>query len=219
MNAAGGRFPFGVASTDLTLPGPCIARPSPEAPSSPFAWDTFLPDCDIRRQGDESGPDPTEVSSSEFLYPSAFETSQPSPCSQNRSLEFVSVEQACRSGVSTKRRRLREVSCFMRAAGFLVGSTLFLMGCSQAIDYTYSKRNFTNSTFEADLSACRRAQPDDAMVRQIPYRPGSQRSTPWHALQAGSHERIVRRRAQSAEVPTPRPSASFMGTQLREWKS
>jgi hypothetical protein len=159
------RFPFGVASTDLTLPGPCIARPSPEAPSSPFAGDTFLPDCDIRRQGDESGPDPTEVSSSEFLYPSAFETSQPSPCSQNRSLEFVSVEQACRSGVSTKRRRLREVSCFMRAAGFLVGSTLFLMGCSQAIDYTYSKRNFTNSTFEADLSACRRAQPDDAMVR------------------------------------------------------
>ena len=53
----------------------------------------------------------------------------------------------------------------MRAAGFLVGSTLFLMGCSQAIDYTYSKKNFTNSTFEADLSACRCAQPDDAMVR------------------------------------------------------
>ena len=35
-----------------------------------------------------------------------------------------------------------------------MGSTLFLMGCSQAIDYTYSKRNFTNSSFEADLSAC-----------------------------------------------------------------
>jgi hypothetical protein len=69
----------------------------------------------------------------------------------------------------------------MRAAGFLLGSALFLAGCSQAINYTYSKKNFTTTTFESDLSACRhqpspiaayqasspeqRTQLDDTMVR------------------------------------------------------
>ena len=69
----------------------------------------------------------------------------------------------------------------MRAMGFLLGSTLLLTACSQAINYTYSKKNFTSPTFDADLSACRRQSPsisafqatpsdqraqlDDAMVR------------------------------------------------------
>jgi PBP1b-binding outer membrane lipoprotein LpoB len=43
----------------------------------------------------------------------------------------------------------------MKAIGFLLGSALFLAGCSQAINYTYSKKNFTSPTFEADLSACK----------------------------------------------------------------
>jgi ABC-type uncharacterized transport system involved in gliding motility auxiliary subunit len=69
----------------------------------------------------------------------------------------------------------------MRAMGFLLASNLFLTACSQVINYTYSKKNFTSPTFETDLSACRhqspsisafqatppdqRAQLDDAMVR------------------------------------------------------
>jgi hypothetical protein len=69
----------------------------------------------------------------------------------------------------------------MKATCFLLGCVMLMAGCSQAIDYTYSKRNFASSTFEADLSACRhrsppisafqtltqeqRAQLDDASVR------------------------------------------------------
>ena len=56
----------------------------------------------------------------------------------------------------------------MRAAGFLVGSTLFLMGCSQAIDYTYSRKNFSSSTFEADLSACKRQGPSISAFQTPP---------------------------------------------------
>jgi len=47
----------------------------------------------------------------------------------------------------------------MRSAAVVVGSVFVLTGCSQAIDYTYSKRNFTSSTFEGDLSACKRQSP------------------------------------------------------------
>ena len=43
----------------------------------------------------------------------------------------------------------------MKASGVLLGSTLLLAGCSQAINYTYSKKNFTSPTFEVDLSACK----------------------------------------------------------------
>ena len=43
----------------------------------------------------------------------------------------------------------------MKATVFVVGSTLFLAACSQAINYTYSKRNFASPTFEADLSTCK----------------------------------------------------------------
>ncbi len=43
----------------------------------------------------------------------------------------------------------------MRAICFLLGSTFLLVSCSQALDYTYSKKNFTTSSFQADLSACR----------------------------------------------------------------
>ena len=65
----------------------------------------------------------------------------------------------------------------MKAIALLLGGTL-LTGCSQTINYTYSKKNFTSPTFEADLSICRRpkspahktvgeqgVQPSDAMVR------------------------------------------------------
>jgi hypothetical protein len=69
----------------------------------------------------------------------------------------------------------------IKATCVLLGCEVVLPGCSQAIDYTYSKRNFTSSTFETDLSACRhkgpslsafqtpsqgqRAQLDDAAVQ------------------------------------------------------
>jgi hypothetical protein len=43
----------------------------------------------------------------------------------------------------------------MKATGFLLGSALLLPACSQAINYTYSKRNFASPTFEADLSTCK----------------------------------------------------------------
>jgi hypothetical protein len=36
-----------------------------------------------------------------------------------------------------------------------LGGCLCLTACSQAIDYTYSKRDFTTPKFEADLAACR----------------------------------------------------------------
>ena len=39
----------------------------------------------------------------------------------------------------------------MRAAAVLIGRVFVLAACSQAIDYTYSRKNFSSSTFEADL--------------------------------------------------------------------
>ena len=69
----------------------------------------------------------------------------------------------------------------MKAACCLLGSNLLLAACSQAINYTYSKKNFTSPTFEADLSSCKhynssvmgyqpspreqKARMDDATVR------------------------------------------------------
>jgi hypothetical protein len=47
----------------------------------------------------------------------------------------------------------------MKATCLLLGCVVVLADCSQAIDYTYSKRNFWSSTFEADLSACRHRSP------------------------------------------------------------
>jgi PBP1b-binding outer membrane lipoprotein LpoB len=47
----------------------------------------------------------------------------------------------------------------MKAISLLIGCGVLMGGCSQAIDYTYSKRNFTSSTFEADLSACKHQRP------------------------------------------------------------
>jgi hypothetical protein len=46
----------------------------------------------------------------------------------------------------------------MKARSLLLGCVLMLAGCTQAINYTYSKRNFTGPTFEADLSECKRHQ-------------------------------------------------------------
>jgi len=44
----------------------------------------------------------------------------------------------------------------MKARCLSLGCVLLLVGCSQAANYTYSKRNFTGPTFEADLSECKR---------------------------------------------------------------
>ena len=47
----------------------------------------------------------------------------------------------------------------MKAICFPFGCAMLLTACSQALDYTYSKRNFSSSTFQADLSACKRQRP------------------------------------------------------------
>lgn len=44
----------------------------------------------------------------------------------------------------------------MRETCLVLGCALMLGDCSQASNYTYSKRNFTSPTFEADLSECKR---------------------------------------------------------------
>ena len=56
----------------------------------------------------------------------------------------------------------------MKAIGFLLGSTLFLAACTQAINYTYSRKNFTSPTFEADLSACKHPQVTITAYQKIP---------------------------------------------------
>jgi hypothetical protein len=43
-----------------------------------------------------------------------------------------------------------------------------LPACSQTIDYTYSKGNFTSSTFDADLSACKRQSPPISAFQNPP---------------------------------------------------
>ena len=50
----------------------------------------------------------------------------------------------------------------MKAISALLVSALLLTGCSQAIDYFYSKDNFTARSFDADLSDV------DGKVRQLP---------------------------------------------------
>jgi hypothetical protein len=47
---------FGSASKDPIPPGLLVARPNPGAPPYLSKNSEFLPGCDIRRQGDESGP-------------------------------------------------------------------------------------------------------------------------------------------------------------------
>jgi hypothetical protein len=56
----------------------------------------------------------------------------------------------------------------MKATGFLLGSTLLLAACSQAINYTYSRKNFTSPTFEADLSACELHKSTITAYQKIP---------------------------------------------------
>jgi hypothetical protein len=56
----------------------------------------------------------------------------------------------------------------MKATGFLLGSTLLLAACSQAINYTYSRKNFTSPTFEADLSACKLHKSTITAYQKIP---------------------------------------------------
>src|SRR5271154_5991940 len=48
------------------------------------------------------------------------------------------------------------VKMVARPVVFLMASTFVLVGCSQITDYSYSRKNFTTSTFESDLAACRR---------------------------------------------------------------
>ena len=56
----------------------------------------------------------------------------------------------------------------MKATGFLLGSTLLLAACSQAINYTYSRKNFTSPTFEADLAACKLHKSTITAYQKIP---------------------------------------------------
>jgi hypothetical protein len=53
----------------------------------------------------------------------------------------------------------------MKATGFLVGSALFLTACSQAINYTYSKKNFSSPTIEA---ACKHHKSPVMSYQQVP---------------------------------------------------
>jgi PBP1b-binding outer membrane lipoprotein LpoB len=53
----------------------------------------------------------------------------------------------------------------MKAISALLVSALLLTGCSQAIDYFYSKDNFTARSFDADLSECRRQSPSIAALQ------------------------------------------------------
>jgi hypothetical protein len=56
----------------------------------------------------------------------------------------------------------------MKAMGFLLGSALFLAACTRAINYTYSKKNFTSPTFEADLSACKHGKSPVTSYQEVP---------------------------------------------------
>jgi hypothetical protein len=49
----------------------------------------------------------------------------------------------------------------------LLGCTVLLTACSQTIEYTYSKGNFTSSTFEADLSACKHQRPSVSAFQKL----------------------------------------------------
>jgi hypothetical protein len=49
----------------------------------------------------------------------------------------------------------------------VVGSVFMLTACSQVIDYTYSRKDFTSSTFEADLSACRHQRPSVSAFQKL----------------------------------------------------
>ena len=53
----------------------------------------------------------------------------------------------------------------MKATGFLVGSALFLAACSQAINYTCSKKNFRSPTIEA---ACKHQKSPVMSCQQVP---------------------------------------------------
>jgi hypothetical protein len=59
-------------------------------------------------------------------------------------------------------------TCVMRAAAVLVGSVFVLTACSQTIDYTYSRKNFSSSTFEADLSTCKHRNPSISAFQTPP---------------------------------------------------
>jgi hypothetical protein len=59
-------------------------------------------------------------------------------------------------------------SPLMKATVLLLSSALFLAACSQAINYTYSKKNFTSSNFEVDISACKRHSSPFSAYQEIP---------------------------------------------------
>jgi hypothetical protein len=72
------------------------------------------------------------------------------------------------SGDSVSMRRWGCLGSDVRAAAVLIGSVFVLAACSQAIDYTYSRKNFSSSTFEADLSACKRQGPSISAFQTPP---------------------------------------------------
>ena len=66
----------------------------------------------------------------------------------------------------------------MKAVSAALTSALLVSGCSQIIDYHYSKSDFITGSFDADISQCKRQntsadsvelrtrEREDAMVRQ-----------------------------------------------------
>ena len=72
------------------------------------------------------------------------------------------------NGDSVSMRRWGCLGSDVRAAAVLIGSVFVLAACSQAIDYTYSRKNFSSSTFEADLSACKRQGPSISAFQTPP---------------------------------------------------
>jgi PBP1b-binding outer membrane lipoprotein LpoB len=56
----------------------------------------------------------------------------------------------------------------MKAGCLLLCCALMLAGCSQVINYTYSKKNFTSPIFKADLSECKRHR---SLVNAYPAEP------------------------------------------------
>jgi hypothetical protein len=57
----------------------------------------------------------------------------------------------------------------MKASCVLFCCVVMLAGCSQAINYTYSKKNFTSALFDADLSECKR-HPSSVTAHQAAHR-------------------------------------------------
>ena len=53
----------------------------------------------------------------------------------------------------------------MKAKWFLLMTTLLISGCTQVNDQFYLKKNFTNESFRADASECKRQNPSFVAIQ------------------------------------------------------